>query len=86
MPLSSHRDFEAALAFAASSTEHTMDRLLPKGDSDEARVFEAMRYSSLGGGKRLRAFSCWPAQRCSRSLRCRLFGPQAPSNSCTPIR
>src|ERR1044072_2480162 len=56
MPLSSHRDFEAALAFPASSTEHTMDRLLPKGDSDEARVFEAMRYSSLGGGKRLRAF------------------------------
>jgi farnesyl diphosphate synthase len=56
MPLSSHRDFEAALSFAASSTEHTMDRLLPKGDSDEARVFDAMRYSSLGGGKRLRAF------------------------------
>jgi farnesyl diphosphate synthase len=56
MPLSSHSDFEAALTFAASSTEHTMDRLLPKGDSDEARVFDAMRYSSLGGGKRLRAF------------------------------
>jgi farnesyl diphosphate synthase len=61
MPLSSHRDFEAALTFAASSTEHTMDRLLPRsfgdgGDSDESRVFEAMRYSSLGGGKRLRAF------------------------------
>jgi farnesyl diphosphate synthase len=56
MPLSSHRDFEAALSFAASSVEHTMDRLLPKGDSDEARVFDAMRYSSLGGGKRLRAF------------------------------
>ena len=33
-----------------------MDRLLPKGDTGEARVFEAMRYSSLGGGKRLRAF------------------------------
>ena len=30
--------------------------LLAGGDSDEARVFEAMRYSSLGGGKRLRAF------------------------------
>jgi farnesyl diphosphate synthase len=56
MPLSSHRDFEAALAFAASSVERTMDRLLPKGDTDEARVFEAMRYSSLAGGKRLRAF------------------------------
>jgi farnesyl diphosphate synthase len=61
MPLSSHRDFTAALAFAASSTEHTMDRLLPRslgngGDIDESRVFEAMRYASLGGGKRLRAF------------------------------
>jgi farnesyl diphosphate synthase len=56
MPLSSHRDFEAALSFAASSVEHTMDRLLPKGDTDESRVFDAMRYSSLGGGKRLRAF------------------------------
>jgi farnesyl diphosphate synthase len=33
-----------------------MDRLLPKGDTGEARVFEAMRYSSLNGGKRLRAF------------------------------
>ena len=29
-----------------------MDRLLPKGDTGEARVFEAMRYSSLDGGKR----------------------------------
>jgi farnesyl diphosphate synthase len=29
---------------------------LPKGDEGEARLFEAMRYSSLGGGKRLRAF------------------------------
>jgi farnesyl diphosphate synthase len=56
MPLSSHRAFDAALAFAAQSVERTMDRLLPKGDSGEARVFEAMRYSSLGGGKRLRAF------------------------------
>jgi farnesyl diphosphate synthase len=56
MPLSSYREFDAALAFAAQSTERTMERLLPKGDEGEARVFEAMRYSSLGGGKRLRAF------------------------------
>jgi farnesyl diphosphate synthase len=56
MPLSSFRQFDAALAHAAESTERTMDRLLPKGDEGEARVFEAMRYSSLGGGKRLRAF------------------------------
>lgn len=56
MPLSSFRQFDAALAHAAEATERTMDRLLPKGDTDEARVFEAMRYSSLDGGKRLRAF------------------------------
>lgn len=56
MPLSSHREFDAALAFVAGSVEHTMDRLLPKGDDGEARVFDAMRYASLGGGKRLRAF------------------------------
>jgi len=56
MPLSSYSAFEPALAHAAEATERTMDRLLPKGDSGEARVFEAMRYSSLGGGKRLRAF------------------------------
>jgi farnesyl diphosphate synthase len=56
MPLSSFRQLEPALAFAAESTEQTMDRLLPKGEEGEARVFDAMRYSSLGGGKRLRAF------------------------------
>jgi farnesyl diphosphate synthase len=60
MPLSSYRQFEAALTHAASSVERTMDRLLPRSlggvDTGEARVFEAMRYSSLDGGKRLRAF------------------------------
>jgi farnesyl diphosphate synthase len=56
MPLSSHRQFDIALGFAAESVERTMDRLLPSGAVGEARVFEAMRYSSLGGGKRLRAF------------------------------
>ena len=61
MPLSSFHEFDAALAHAALATEQTMDRLLPRlhpedGYEGEARVFEAMRYSSLGGGKRLRAF------------------------------
>lgn len=56
MPLSSQIGFDAALSFAAESVERTMDRLLPSGTAGEARVFEAMRYSSLGGGKRLRAF------------------------------
>ena len=56
MSLSTYREFEPALAYAAESTERTMDRLIPRSDAGEARVLEAMRYSSLGGGKRLRAF------------------------------
>ena len=56
MPLSTYREFELALAHAAESTERTMDRLIPRSDAGEARVLDAMRYSSLGGGKRLRAF------------------------------
>ena len=56
MPLSSHNRFDAALESAAHSVERTMERLLPKGETGEARVFDAMRYSSLNGGKRLRAF------------------------------
>jgi farnesyl diphosphate synthase len=56
MPLSSFREFEPALAHAAQSAERTMDHLLPLPEGGEARVVEAMRYSSLGGGKRLRAF------------------------------
>jgi farnesyl diphosphate synthase len=51
-----YREFESALAHAAESTERTMDRLIPRSDAGEASVLEAMRYSSLGGGKRLRAF------------------------------
>ena len=56
MPLSSYRAFDSALAFAAPSVERTMEHLLPKGEEGEARVFDAMRYSTLGGGKRLRGF------------------------------
>jgi farnesyl diphosphate synthase len=56
MPLSSYRQFDSALASAAVSVERTMDRLLIRGDGGEGRVIDAMRYASLGGGKRLRAF------------------------------
>ena len=45
-----------AMATTAREVERVMDFLLPKADDAEARVFQAMRYSSLGGGKRLRPF------------------------------
>src|SRR5215510_15837697 len=47
---------EPAFAEAASFTEATLDALLPKPAGPEARLLEAMRYATLGGGKRLRAF------------------------------
>jgi farnesyl diphosphate synthase len=47
---------EPAFAEAASFTEATLDALLPKPTGPEARLLEAMRYATMGGGKRLRAF------------------------------
>lgn len=49
-------DLSAALSGAASLTEAALDVLLPLPDGAEARLFEAMRYATLNGGKRLRAF------------------------------
>jgi farnesyl diphosphate synthase len=45
-----------ALARVAAEVEATLEDLLPPLEGAEARLAEAMRYSTLGGGKRLRAF------------------------------
>lgn len=54
-------DFETRLSSVASSVEDTLDRLLspsalPGETIRPPRLLEAMRYSTLGGGKRLRPF------------------------------
>ncbi|MDQ1080790.1 polyprenyl synthetase family protein [Pseudoroseomonas cervicalis] len=46
----------AALREAASEIEHMLDMLLPQEEGPEAKLYAAMRYSVLGGGKRLRGF------------------------------
>ena len=46
----------AAMAEITDRIEETLAALLPRGDGPEARVFEAMAYASLDGGKRLRPF------------------------------
>jgi farnesyl diphosphate synthase len=56
-----HASFAGRLNAAAAETEQLLDRLLSAGPADGEierphRVSEAMRYSSLGGGKRLRPF------------------------------
>ena len=49
-------DLNAALADCAGKVEKTLDRLVSLETASEARLFEAIRYSVLGGGKRLRPF------------------------------
>ncbi|MCW8086419.1 polyprenyl synthetase family protein [Roseococcus sp. MDT2-1-1] len=41
---------------AAGEIDAALDRLLPIPEGGEARLYEAMRYSTIGGGKRLRGF------------------------------
>ena len=45
-----------AMAEAAVEVDGALDRLIPAVEGPEARLFEAMRYAAIGGGKRLRAF------------------------------
>lgn len=49
-------DLKKALAENASAVEKSLLQLLPDGDELEARVYEAMRYAVMVGGKRLRPF------------------------------
>ena len=49
-------DLKKALADNAKAVSGVLDDLLPQGDGPEVRVMEAMRYATLGGGKRIRPF------------------------------
>lgn len=49
-------DLDAALAEHASAVEAAIDTLLPLPEGPERRLIEAMRYATLGGGKRMRGF------------------------------
>lgn len=48
--------FDTAMARSQGDVEAALDGLLPRADGPEARVFEAMRYAVLAGGKRFRPF------------------------------
>lgn len=47
---------DAALSEAVTFMEQTLSALLPEPSGPESRLHEAMRYATLEGGKRLRAF------------------------------
>ncbi len=48
--------FSSAMAETAAAVDRVLDRELPAPEGPAARLYEAMRYGSLGSGKRLRAF------------------------------
>jgi farnesyl diphosphate synthase len=47
---------QVALAAAAQQIELALDQLLPREEGPEGRLFAAMRWGAMGGGKRLRGF------------------------------
>ena len=49
-------DLDTALRQVAGEVEEALNDLLPTVEGGEARLCTAMRYASLGGGKRMRAF------------------------------
>ncbi len=50
------QDLQLTLAAEGDAVTQTLDRLLAPVEGPRGRVIEAMRYSALGGGKRLRPF------------------------------
>lgn len=46
----------AEMSQSAKAVSDALERLLPKTDFPESRLFDSMRYSALSGGKRLRPF------------------------------
>jgi farnesyl diphosphate synthase len=45
-----------ALSDCAMAVDAVMDQLMPSGTGPESQIYDAIRYSALGGGKRLRPF------------------------------
>jgi farnesyl diphosphate synthase len=54
-------DFAAWMSNVQRRTEAALDRCLPASATAPARLHEAMRYSTLGGGKRMRPLLCHAA-------------------------
>ena len=49
-------NFRTRLSAVASHMETVLDNVLPKPEGHQAVIMDAMRYSAMGGGKRLRPF------------------------------
>ena len=66
--------------------EEALDARLPRIDSSPQRLHEAMRYATLGGGKRVRAMLVYGQERSSMPRGIPWMTPPAPWSCCMPIR
>ncbi len=55
-PREATQSFQEQLDDVVAAMNRVIERLLPTNTLPESRLFEAMRYASLNGGKRMRAF------------------------------
>lgn len=58
---SGREPLESWLPAIVERTERALDRYLPAAEAPPATLHEAMRYATMGGGKRLRALLCHAA-------------------------
>jgi farnesyl diphosphate synthase len=54
-------DFQSWMTAVQQRTERALERLLPAADIAPSRLHQAMRYATLGGGKRIRPLLCHAA-------------------------
>jgi len=59
--ISAQLDFDAWVKLKQAHIEQVLDRILPSADLIPTTLHSAMRYSILGGGKRVRALLCYAA-------------------------
>ncbi|TSA43141.1 MAG: polyprenyl synthetase family protein, partial [Methylotenera sp.] len=59
--ISAQLDFDAWVKLKQAHLEQVLDRVLPSADLIPTTLHSAMRFSILGGGKRVRALLCYAA-------------------------
>ena len=65
-------DFQSWMTAVQQRTERALEKLLPAADIAPRRLHQAMRYATLGGGKRVRPLLCHAAGELAGADRARL--------------
>lgn len=68
-------DFLAWMDSMQQRTETCLDRLLPPGNIAPQRLHQAMRYATLGGGKRIRPLLCYASGELAGATEAHLDSP-----------